>query len=397
MLYYYHKSSRSSQSDSFYENIIDFMRYANMTSIKISNQLSTTSTTVSNAFIDHYMPPANGEFVKVYLYLIRMAACGQAPTIADMADALTNTESDILRALKYWQKQHLLVLHCNSFNEPEFIELLPIQTEAGNSASASSTLSVVACKEEEEKLPAAVVPMPPAKPNYSMSMLSQVFETTDLEHLPYEAEVLLGKPIVQSDLATLFYIHDQLGFSPDLISYLIEYCVDKGKKSFRYMEKVALNWHENCITTTEQAKQYCESHSDLIATVKRCLGLSTLGEEARRLTSIWSEQYHFEQELIEEACNRAYKRTGGDGALNYADAILKNWHQKNIVNLEQLTKEDERYRASYQQETKRKTTGFGQNAKKPANAFHDFVQGEEIDYDALLPKEAQFVSFKKEN
>ncbi|MBQ4231733.1 MAG: DNA replication protein DnaD, partial [Lachnospiraceae bacterium] len=73
-----------------------------MTSIKISNPYSIDSISISNTFIDYYMPPANGEFVKVYLYLLRAANSNYSPTIADMADALSHTESDILRALKYW-------------------------------------------------------------------------------------------------------------------------------------------------------------------------------------------------------------------------------------------------------------------------------------------------------
>lgn len=34
-------------------------------------------TSVSNDFIDHYMPSANGEFVKLYLYLLRCLSAGQ--------------------------------------------------------------------------------------------------------------------------------------------------------------------------------------------------------------------------------------------------------------------------------------------------------------------------------
>ena len=50
-------------------------------------------------------------------------------------------------------------------------------------------------------------------------------------------------------------ISEDLHFSDDLIDYLIQYCVDLGKKDFRYIEKVALNWSEEGITTTKQAER----------------------------------------------------------------------------------------------------------------------------------------------
>ena len=53
-------------------------------------------TSVSNDFIDHYMPSANGEFVKLYLYLLRCLSAGQdALSVSTLADRFSNTEKDI--------------------------------------------------------------------------------------------------------------------------------------------------------------------------------------------------------------------------------------------------------------------------------------------------------------
>lgn len=63
-------------------------------------------TSVSNLFLDYYMPGANGEYVKVYLYLLRALNCPDISlSVAGLADVMDKTESDILRALKYWEKQ----------------------------------------------------------------------------------------------------------------------------------------------------------------------------------------------------------------------------------------------------------------------------------------------------
>ena len=42
-----------------------------MKTFTLKNKFQTNATLVANDFIDHYMVQANGEFVKVYLFLLR--------------------------------------------------------------------------------------------------------------------------------------------------------------------------------------------------------------------------------------------------------------------------------------------------------------------------------------
>ena len=65
------------------------------------------ATVIANEFIDRYMPLANGEYVKVYLYLLRHQ--GKEVEVPEIADALNHTESDIKRAVAYWIRQGLLI------------------------------------------------------------------------------------------------------------------------------------------------------------------------------------------------------------------------------------------------------------------------------------------------
>ena len=68
--------------------------------------LELNATMVANEFIDCYMAEANGEYVKVYLYIQRHQ--GQIQNVTQIADALDHTESDIKRALVYWMRQGVL-------------------------------------------------------------------------------------------------------------------------------------------------------------------------------------------------------------------------------------------------------------------------------------------------
>ena len=68
----------------------------------LKDRWSVPSTAVAHEFIDEYMAAANGEYVKVYLYVLRHQ--DEEITIEQIADALNHTESDVRRALSYWEK-----------------------------------------------------------------------------------------------------------------------------------------------------------------------------------------------------------------------------------------------------------------------------------------------------
>jgi len=82
-----------------------------MNTISLNTERKYSATVVPNLFIDRYMPSANGSYVKVYLYLLRCLSGSSKPfTLSTAADALDETEKDIIRALSYWEKNNVLSL-----------------------------------------------------------------------------------------------------------------------------------------------------------------------------------------------------------------------------------------------------------------------------------------------
>jgi DnaD/phage-associated family protein len=65
----------------------------------------------------------------------------------------------------------------------------------------------------------------------------------------------MGKPLTEVEMNTLLYFYDGLGFSTDLIEYLVEHCVSNNHKNMRYIEKVALAWADKNIFTVKDAKK----------------------------------------------------------------------------------------------------------------------------------------------
>ena len=71
------------------------------------------STQIPNDIITEYLLDSRGEHIRVYLYLLM---AGQHPgitgpiSVSSLADAMDLTEKDIVRSLRYWERQGLLML-----------------------------------------------------------------------------------------------------------------------------------------------------------------------------------------------------------------------------------------------------------------------------------------------
>ena len=117
----------------------------------------------------------------------------------------------------------------------------------------------------------------------------------------------------------------------DLIDYLLEYCAEKDKKSFKYIETVAINWANDNITTPEQAKSLSGKYDKSVYTVMKALGkTSAPTEKEADFVKRWTNEFGFSTDVILEACERCVLSTDKN-RFAYADSILKNWRNAGVV------------------------------------------------------------------
>ena len=297
-------------------------------------------TAVPDVFLDDFMPAANGEFVKVYLLILRYAgSCGETD-LTHIADILNMTESDVVRALKYWNEAGVLSVSFSEDGQPESVSFADLNREE-TETSGTDEISV-----SDEVLTAPEKPSVPARPSYSPSQLVAVSKKEDIEQLFFVAERLLGKQLSTTDMNTILYIHDELGFSPDLTEYLFEYCVSNNHTSLRYIETVALSWYGKNIVTVEQAKSECTMFSRRVSPVMKAFGIKGRNITDAELAYInkWYDEYGFDRELIDEACRRTVLAIGNPN-FNYADGILRKWQKSGVRNLEDVSGLDSKVRA----------------------------------------------------
>lgn len=224
-----------------------------MNTIKLRYDDSDSTTTISNAFIDTYMPRANGEFLKVYFLLARCLHDHSAVSISSLADVLHHTEQDVKRALLYWADEQILHLDYDEEKNISGIELLPLRRKENITMIKPTDESIN--QQNQTKHQAYPISSAPGKVSYTPKELAFRLEQSNLNQTAFIADTYLGKPLSINELNTLYYFHESLQMDAEFIEFLFEYCTEKGKKNMRYIEKVAISWFEDGIRSISEAKQ----------------------------------------------------------------------------------------------------------------------------------------------
>jgi len=372
----------------------------------ILNNNNSNSIIVSNIFLDKFMPEANGEFVKIYLYLIRcISDSSMQISISLLADKFNHTENDVIRALRYWEKSGLISLLYDA-NKKELVSITLLSSEdtnyineiPGKNSNNRSTIDNTSDDYSKSnnnhtvshEVPNIDVPIiiesiaeRKPKPTYTSSQLKQFAQKDDLSQLLYIAQKYLGKTLTSTETNSIIYFYESLKFPSDLIEFLIEYCVSKEHKSMRYIEKVALSWADAGIENISQAKKEITFHNNNMFSVMKAFGISNRNPGIREQEFInkWNDVYCFDSEIIIEACNRTIQVTH-QPSFEYADSILSKWKEKNISRLSELKSLDEQYVQSKNSKERTGTQKSTVSSNLSSNKFNNFTQ-RDYNYDEL--------------
>lgn len=354
-----------------------------MKTLKLHNYVMPGATLLENDFIDNHMVRANGEYVKVYLFLLRHLnnPCISL-TISTIADCLENTEKDILRALKYWEKEGLLTIEYDASFE---VTAICIGQKPQKENTPEDTLEEDLRKEDDSrtlKEPAEEAPAQTPEAFNSNALMSepssieQFRNRKELKNLLFIAEKYLGKTLSHNDVETITYFYDTLHFSADLVEYLIEYCVENGHTSMHYIQKVALAWADSRIATVEQAKEASSFYNKNCYSILNAYGIKGRAPAAPELAYIkkWTEEYGFTLDIVIEACSRTMAKLHQPN-FEYTDSILKKWLSSDIHHLADLERLDSAHRQA---------VSAKKNPSRPIvkNKFNNF-EGRAYDYDSL--------------
>ncbi len=414
-----------------------------MGTIKLEGSSQTMATIVSNYFLDEYMPNANGEFVKIYLYLLRaLSSPDMDISICHIADIFNHTEKDVVRALRYWEQIGLLDLKFDSNKVLTNIKMKPLITDYTTTDGSNIEISTFAAPKSQpvarihnemtdshrnntltdnhrnsaltsnrmdselpvnhmdndnintdnintdnmapdnipsDKTSATLKSFNMAQPDFSKKVytaneISSFNEKSEVVEFMYIAQKLLGKTLSASDVNTLLFFYDVLGFDSDLIVYLLEYAISNNHRQMRYIEKTAISWANEGIDTVDKAKASTELYSSRCYPVLKAFGISgrNPGAGEKALIVKWTDSYGFPMDIVLDACNRTMN-TIHQPSFEYADSILTKWKEKGIRTLSDvklLDGEHQKNKAAY----KKNQTDNNETSARPKNSFNNFNQ-----------------------
>ena len=375
-----------------------------MGGLKLEAEERIETTTVSNLFIDRYMPRANGEYIKIYLLLLRHF---QTPdwelSVSSMADYLDCTEKDVRRGLLYWEREGVLSMRFDPDKKLSGIRLLDLQAKivaavelASNQVKAESAASETnggrrpqdRPDEQESAADGEVMDKAPVKPLHEtdgvVHDMSQLSRDEAFSQLVSLVSAYKKKPLSHDDCDILAYLYDTLGMSAELLEYLVETCVESGITSVRNMEKIAIGWHERQIRTPEQARMLQTVYRQDMWKIMKAYGLNgrNPSNSEKKMMEKWLMQYGFDLDVILEACDRTMLQIH-EPSFPYTDKILKSWKDCGVRTKRDIEALDTAGRSA---KAEKAESPRSERSTKPAarqNRFHNYQQ-RNTDYDSLI-------------
>lgn len=311
-------------------------------------------TPVSNIFLEKYMPKARGEFIKVYLLMLKYNFASEFGVNAQvLATSLDLLESDIINALNYWQEEGI-------------VKLVPID-KMGNFHIEFVDLSNDGTTKIEK-----------------FDLVEELTDASNSDMLK-DISQLLGRPLSPSEVEIYISWKKDYKFTPELILLLIEFCLSKGKNNFRYIEKVALAWKEMNITDIEAAQSYIRKSEDKWVTYREILNFlgirnTDIMKPQEDMLEKWTSTYNYSLDIIKKACDICFQRLNR-ADFKYIDGILSSWNKDNLRTIQDIEKKD----AEFKNSSAKKNYNNSKTTSKPKLRFDNF-KGRDYDYDALEKK-----------
>ncbi len=258
-------------------------------------------------FVDEFMPAARGEYVKVYIMLVRYMQTGEiGVTTAFLSDTLGLLETDVLKALEYWHQKGLISM---------------------KTIDAAGNISIQLNSDTEVKGPAEPSAKQDVLQEYSDGMLKEI-------------ESMMGRPLSTREMDTFLSFKTEYSFPGEVVMLLVQHCLNRGVSDLRYMEKVAINWNSLGINTIALAQSNIKKHEDKWSNYRKVLTYLGMKEAEimkpqEDLLDKWFSTYAFSTEMILKACDISFNNLG-KGEMKYIDAILRSWNEESIKTPEEV-------------------------------------------------------------
>lgn len=259
-----------------------------------------SNTNIPDIFFAEYLSEANGDFIKVYLYMLFLSKYDKDIKINDMSKKLVLPVKTIQDAVKYWEDQGLITKKNTGYvvNSIQEIELHKLY-----------------------------------KPRTALSA-EQLQKSAESQKRARAIEYINNK-YFSGLMPTSWYPEIELwfkkfNFDEEVMIALFGCCFDKSALNCKYVQAVAETWSRNNVKTFNDLDKYYEKREKLniiAKTISKKLGLSrALTEFEYAYIEKWNIDFGYGLDIIEIALKKTTSKL--NPTFNYIDSLLTDWHER---------------------------------------------------------------------
>lgn len=274
-------------------------------------------------FIKNELKNANGEYVKVYLYISALAAGGEQMTTAELAKELNLIESDVLNAFAYWRQKGAL-------------------QEDGERIYIGKNIKPISHSSAPSK------PDEPQKAYDSMQVSEKISSDRELSDMMHLSQDIFGRILTSAEMESIYWFYDGLNFSPEAILLLLEFCVAKGKTNMKYIEKVALSWNEKGAHEADAVMELIheeDQKNNFLYSMRKALGIAdrALSQNEEQFLLKWKNEKGMSEEMIALAYEYCIIQTA-KLSFPYMDKIIERWFTQGIKTIAEAENDNKNFK-----------------------------------------------------
>lgn len=293
-------------------------------------EIDLKTTQIENIFIEDFMPVADGDFVKVYLYAFKHKDSQSDFELTNeiLATNLGLHLADVEDAWTYWEGEGLIkkYIKVDGTYDIEFLSLRNYYIENMG--------------------PQVRIPDPSPTDNLVAQM-----ESDQIRAMFNEVDYHMRRTTTPTEKMEILSWITSYNMGPDMISLAFEYCTEKKKKiSVNYVRAVVMSWYDKGLSTIEAIEEEIKKSDEKYVRknqVLRKLGLQyrAVSEPEIELINSWYEKYNYDEDLIDQAI----KRTANiqKPSINYVNSILTKWRKMGIKTSADIEEKDVKPKATY--------------------------------------------------
>lgn len=259
--------------------------------------------TLPSLIADKHLKLATANQLRVILYIFRHIA--ETPTDEEISAYFRMPVNEVNDAICYWIGAGILMGENAPIVNAE-------QTQTTDKLKKNARTNIVKPTREDVGKRAA--------------------ESEKFRYLLQEAQIKFGRLLKNNESSTLLWLFEDVGMEVSLILMLIEYALSENKCNLSFIERTAVEWINNGVTTIAEAEKYVAAtykKKTAWRVVEKAFGIEDRLASTKELENSdkWINEWGFKEDILRlayEVCVDIKSKF----SMQYVAKILDTWHAK---------------------------------------------------------------------